>query len=644
MKNPNVKFSKAQMWKEKLPKIKLPEVKMPTWLSWGIRLFIILLALSENALTVLEYEFIADVPLLRYFVMMFQSINGWGMEMILMAIGMGAVLYHVYNHPGQKSVSISVLSAFFAISTVFGKSYEETASWDYIFHGRIQFTLAVLVMCGYYFAYKNGIIFVRSLLEKTPAVFRAETKNRIEMQMFEKRSFLLPFLTIMILGLPILILFYPGTLHADAFAHLWQFFGVIPVNDMSPIAVTKLMGKVVSIGKVYFGSDNIGLFFYNAGQFIAQALIFSYSFCVLKRLKAPVSLRWATLFWYTVLPIFPMWGYTLNKDTGYYLCTYLFVLAMIDGICDSERGMNWWRNGLLFVGAIGAALFRNNGKYIVLATLVVAVLAYRKYWKQYVAVFASCLAIIFVFEGIYIPAKGYEDGPAKEAMSLPIQMTARYVKEHGDELTQEERDALQGMFGVPLEEVAGIYSPEISDPVKTVFESYPSDEAMDAYMSVFWKQFTKHPDTYIQAFLNHTYGYFYPNRESFHGQIGIFYLLGRIHLKMDMVDVSFVEEFEEARGFYEEYTYIVERTPVIGMVYSAGAHIYILLGMLTYLIARKKKRCLAVLVPSLSMILCIASPVNAYFRYVLPLVVMLPINLAWCYYVGRMGDKSDAGI
>lgn len=624
-----------QSIKRKVSEFEMPTIKFPIWLAWGVRLLMILWALSKDALTVLEYKFKVDVPVVKYVVMMFQSLDGRGVEMVLIALGLGAILYQVHNHPGQRSIPISILSTFFAISTVLGKSYHETATWDYVFHGRIQFVLACLVMCGYYLAYKNGILFVRSLLERTPAVFGAKTKNEIETQLFEERCFLLPFAIIILLGLPVMILYFPGTLHADAFTQLWQFFGVIPMNDMAPVAVTKLMGKIMSIGKIYFASDNIGLFLYNGGQFIVQTSIFAYSFCVLKRLKTPILLRWMTLLWYAVLPIFPIWGYTLTKDTGYYLCIYLFVLVLIDGIGDCENGMTGWRNCLLFAGAIGASLFRNNGKYIVFVTLLIMALVYRKYWKQYIIVFVSCLMIIFVFEEVYIPTKGYEDGPIKEALSLPIQMTARYLRDHSSELTQEELEALQGVFDGPLEDVVVSYHPELSDPVKALFASYPSKEAMDAYWSVFKKQFMKHPDTYIQAFLNHTYGYFYPNRENFHGQTCVFYLLGRTHLEMEMVNVSFVEEWEQGRRFYSEYTDIVKRTPVIGMVFSAGMHIYILLGMLTFLVARKKKRGLAVLVPSLCMILCIASPVNAYFRYVLPLIVAFPINLAWCYYVGR---------
>ena len=50
--------------------------------------------------------------------------------------------------------------------------------------------------------------------------------------------------------------------------------------------------------------------------------------------------------------------------------------------------------------------------------------------------------------------------------------------------------------------------------------------------------------------------------------------------------------------------------------------------MLVYLIYKKKYKSAVYLIPSYILILvCIASPVNAYFRYALPYVFALMLNL-----------------
>lgn len=65
---------------------------------------------------------------------------------------------------------------------------------------------------------------------------------------------------------------------------------------------------------------------------------------------------------------------------------------------------------------------------------------------------------------------------------------------------------------------------------------------------------------------------------------------------------------------------------------SAGFYTYILLGMFIYLLANKKRRETLFLVPLMCVVLiCIASPVNAYMRYMMPVMAAMPMSLAGCY-------------
>ncbi len=608
-------------------------IQVPCLLIVIMKLFISLWALSEQSLTVLEWGYEVDIPVMKWIFSIFQSIDAWGINTLFMAVGLGIVYYTVQIKEQQKNGWLTALCLFFAISTVFGKSFYETGTWNYIFHGRLQFGLAVFVITGYFFAYKNSILLIRYILKQKKDILRNVCHGKIETILFHQHSFLMPFLVIMVLGLPWLIFLWPGSLQDDSIAHLWQYYQIIPSNAMSPVAVTWLMGKCIDIGKILFHSDNIGLFVYNGMQFMGQALIFSYSFCVLKRMGAPILLRWFTLIFYTVYPIFPAWGYTCVKDSGYYLCTLLFVLTLADSLCDTTKRLSWWQYVLLSAGGVGMSLFRNNGRYIAIATLVAAIVLYKKYWKPCLTGIFVCLAVLFIMEKVYMPSHGYIDGPIKESLSIPMQLTARYLKDHMDDVTPEEREVLQKIFEIELEELPQIYNPELSDPVKVYFMNYPKEEDLRKYFQVWMKQFQKHPGTYIQGFLNHTYGYFYPERKNFHGAIGYFRILGRQAWADDCVSLSFGIEDQTGRNLLEQYMLLVYRMPVIGMIFSSGLHMYILLGCVTYLLSQKKRKEILLLMPSLCMILCIMSPVNAYFRYMLPLIVVLPVNLAWCYYV-----------
>ena len=62
--------------------------------------------------------------------------------------------------------------------------------------------------------------------------------------------------------------------------------------------------------------------------------------------------------------------------------------------------------------------------------------------------------------------------------------------------------------------------------------------------------------------------------------------------------------------------------------------------MFTYLFYRKKYKELVYLIPSFVLVLvCIASPVNAYFRYALPFVFGLMLNLGIFIEEGSLNER-----
>ena len=69
-------------------------------------------------------------------------------------------------------------------------------------------------------------------------------------------------------------------------------------------------------------------------------------------------------------------------------------------------------------------------------------------------------------------------GSIRETLSIPFQQTARYVKYHSDDLTQEDIIVIDKVLG--YDDLAERYDPEISDPVKNKFNKYTSNgELMD---------------------------------------------------------------------------------------------------------------------------------------------------------------------
>ncbi len=592
-------------------------------------------SLSEDALTEVIWGYPAQIPLIKYIFPIFRNMQGWGIEQLFVFAGVCAVLYLVRDSALRKNRWLSGFSVFFGICMVFGQSYSEAGDWSYIFHGKLQFGLAFIVGAGYFVLMKNVVILLTLLLNKWN--WRRNTaRGRIEKLFFEKHPFLAPFLLFIVCTIPFWIGFFPGTIQFDGIEQLWCFFGGFPWTKKHPVAASWFMGKCIEMGKRFFHSDNMGYFFYTGSQALTQWLVFAYGLYVLCRLKAPIVIRAGALLYFAFFPQWQVWSATFVKDSYFYIFTFLLTVTALDIVRSGKPGLMQYL--LLTAGAVGSVHFRHNGKYIVLLMAVYVLLFARKYWKPCVVSLIAVVLSVLVVDYVYIPHKGIGEGYIRETLSIPVQQTARYIKEHGEELTEEEREILNTFFGGRLDRLTEVYRPELSDPVKMLVVDYPTDEELRAYFGVWLQQFLKYPDTYIQAFLNQTYGYFYPDRKSLRDGLGHYNLTMYERWEDDYMTVYFASGVwgRGIRNFYEQTASLVGGMPVLSLLYSCGFHNLLLIGMTLYLIAGKRWRQLGILLPSLvTVLICFVSPVNAYIRYMLPVMALLPVNLAWVLYAGE---------
>ena len=562
------------------------------------------------------------------------SIDGWGISMLILALGLSGIFLLMRGSGRQKDPILNAVSMFLALFTILGQSYMQTQCWDALFSNGTRLIVTLIRWRGYSLIYKNCILFVKWLFMQLPeSLWRRNTTGNIEKWLFEKHPFWGVLLLIWLLEIPWLVCFFPGTLEPDARYQILMACGGTGMTGHHPIMVTKLMGKCVVIGRDLFASDSIGVFFYTISQFAMQSLVFAYTMYVLGRMKVPIVLRWGTLAFYCIYPIFPIWGYTMVKDSGYYILIILFVVAIDHLFYECEAHPKWWQEILLIISAVGICCYRKEGCVVVIATSICAFLAYPQVRNLFLMGILSCICCTLLINGVYMRVEGIPDGSAREALSIPLQQTARYVKEHYDEVTPEEVKTLQSVFTVELEQLAEIYNPELSDPVKERFAGDTDSDALKQYFGVWWKQLLKHPETYVQAFLHHTYGYFYPDKSiSWEGEdIGVFDIA-----ESDFFDVNFGIKDDTGRNYLEEYARLVKSMPVIGMLYSTGLHTWILLGCVVYLLAGRKYRKLVIYIPGLcTLAICFLSPVNTCVRYMLPIMALLPVHLGWLEYANR---------
>ena len=181
--------------------------------------------------------------------------------------------------------------------------------------------------------------------------------------------------------------------------------------------------------------------------------------------------------------------------------------------------------------------------------------------------------------------------------------------------------------------VGGFIGAILVGVVKNKFKKDSTKQDLVEYFKVWFKYLFKYPKDYLQATLNNTYGYFYPNRNHSIGYTTI------KKLEDGIFDIKFEEKFENNRMIIEKIHNVAKRIPVIGMLYSVGAHVYFLLISIGYMLYRRKYKYIIALMPLLMVLLiCLASPVNGHWRYTLPIIMAFPITSAITIYTTKNGD------
>ncbi len=573
--------------------------------------------------------------------------DGWGIAGLFIFTGLTVMFGQVKKCGIRKDRRLTLLAVFFGVCTVVGRSYEAVGSWNMLVGTPVLVCEAIADLLGFCFLYRGVLLLPAGLLQGECAagksrILRRDCRGRVEEILFERHPFLVPLAVMFLCSLPVLISFFPGTLEADAYRQLANMRS----GDWDahyPVMASLFMDQVLRLGQLLFRNDNLAFFLYTGTQYFLQWLVFAYTMTVLGRMRTPVVIRWGALVYFSMFSVFQMYGYTMVKDSMFYIVFLLFVSLFADIIM---RGAGSGTGRLVAAFGVVSMLpvfFRNNGLHLIIFTAAAGFLLCRKYKMLYAAMLCGAFAGALINGGA---AKlcGVEGGSVREMLSVPLQQTARYLTEHYDEVTPKERKALEGIFEVELQEVAALYQPEISDPVKDCVAYRPDREVLAAYLQVWGQQFLKHPDTYVQAFLNHTYGYFYPDRECFWEGIGV-YGIGE-SWPWDGMDLNpwFVLENGWMREQIRQVHLWMSHLPVVSSLYSCGMHNFVLIGMCAFLPGSGRRRELFFFAPCVGCVLiCLISPVNALIRYMLPVMACLPLNLAWCFMPETAGeiDKAD---
>ena len=544
----------------------------------------------------------------------------------------GLLLFFFYRKIKISShKALHIVSILFSFFMIIGYSYETVGTTALLWKDGWLIIMAILQFLGYYFLFaKVTHLFYQSLLKTSWKPFKGIVKNF--WKHLTKHPFILSLSILLLCWLPYMIAFYPAILSPDPSNQIKMFFGMktsylnsvnlidtsVVITNHHPFLHTLLLGGLAKAGYL-LGSINIGLFLYSLLQVLALASTCSYTIQYMIRLKTNPWMVLLSLFIYAFIPMFPFYGMSAVKDVYFGMLILLYSLKIYDVI--RFQAMKRKDAVFLLLLMILISLVRNNGVYTIILSYPFLFFILKKYRKIILGIFLLFWSVYLGYHNILLPILKITPGSIREVFSIPFQQTARYVTFYQDEVTQKEEKAIQKILD--YSHLASQYNPKKSDPVKNHYHKNATKEDLKNYFQVWASMFLKHPMVYIDATMSNIYGYFYPNATNW-------YLYYHYDKRLQDSGLSYhYNQLQNARNILTLYGLIFPFIPIIGAFSNIALNVWMYLFMISVLFMLKKYRYLIVMMIPFSLILvCVAGPVNTYFRYALPYVFSLPTFFA----------------
>ena len=590
----------------------------------------VILALISSIAIWSNYTILEDLRNFKFYTL-------YNSNMLLLAL---ICVLFIFLYIKNKDVRVSkpkvIASILYSIFMIIGEVCSTSGDISIAFNFYLNLIYTIIKFIGYFNAFKLMFVYLDKVIGKLDNNPLKPKKSIFKwyIDKLTKYPFRTSLCTLLIVFGLFMIAYYPMVLSPDPRNQLYMYLGVrtditdsvilrnpnIFITNHHPILQTYLMGWSLSLGRA-LGSDNFGLFIYTLFQTIIYACILAYTIKFLKDHKASNKWYFAVLLLYILVPMYSFYTVSAVKDTLYTGFTILFVLWLYD-IVENYMNKKISIKSLVYVFFVMLlmCLFRNNGIYLCVLTLPVLLIMNKANRLKIFILLIAIVGSMQINNKVIIPALGVSDGSVREALSIPFQQTARLVKYNESIITNEDKQVIDKVL--EYDTLAERYESHLSDNVKNKYNKDTSKEDLLNYFKVWFKYLLKDPICYINATLDNTYGYVYPNEHKWY----LYYDYWDDLVDPNVMDYHFNDSTGWLRSITTKYGETFPFIPLIGLLSNIGASAWMVIILTSYLVTKKNKKYILVLLPLyVSILVCIAGPCNTYFRYTMPYMFALPV-------------------
>lgn len=533
-------------------------------------------------------------------------------------------LYYFYKRQilrisKRKGIFAFVFSFLFSFTYTIGKYFEQYKTIDGFNSLDNYLNLGALII----------FIFFFTILIYT----KLETSNLINISkvLEKKKNYLFLFAIFLIFLLPSYLALFPGIITVDGFEQLYMNYnGAFTAHH--PLIHTLLLN-----GFYYFGNllnnSNLGIALLAFLQMSLLALTFTYTIYIIYKYTKNKYLTIISIAFFIICPINSILMMYMTKDIIFSVLFLLFFDYTL--IIILERPIIKRPYIIYLILGILMCLFRNQGIYVVVFSLLFAIAFYRS--KKLILVLILIPLVTMGINKSLILITNAKSVKTAEMLSVPIQQLTRAYSLNPDSFTNQEKKILYKYIG---KESLKDYIPEISDPVKAKFNNDYFKKDKILFFKLWLSIGLSNKTIYIDSFLYGNYAYFYLDAKLPHwGTLLPYNDTGTVRAAelFNITSSSYFNDLKEEKeldilnaAYQDDFLQGITGSPALGFIMLLFGAIYCFY-----------KRSYRFLVP-LSLILgmlgtIILGPVIS-IRYAYPLILCVPTLLSIPFLLNKM-DK-----
>lgn len=312
-------------------------------------------------------------------------------------------------------------------------------------------------------------------------------------------GFMIPFAT-----------YYPAIMAYDVIPQLDQI-KISGYTTHHPLIHTLFLSACLKLGEwlpFVQNADRAGLALYSLVQMTVMAGSFAYVYVFLRKRQVNRYLCYFYVLCVAFYPTHGMLAVSITKDSIYAVLVMLFAVFMYDAVTrNREKALSVRWLAAYTVITVFLLLFRNNSIYAWVLFLVVYAVAMRKsvgYRKLMASHGVAFLLYLILNMGLIAGSGASGDTYAREMLSVPTQQIARVVAYHEEELTDEDYERIEAVWG---EDNLPEYVPAIADRSKRDISNDP--EVLKNLAGLWVDLGSRYPGEYVKAFLLKNKGMWY---------------------------------------------------------------------------------------------------------------------------------------